>query len=291
MHIVNQKNYADAFIFNNNNNNNDENDIDFNRISNELDILLDDQPVIEPINSKKKTQRNNKNRSSSKKKKLEKTTANLICSSCLKQYTSQAWFARHKCDPKKIKLLVNALANRATDNIETARLFAELPLFDSEAYPPKQHANTNIPNECKSYLDQLRELKSKEFTVLHLNINAVFNKINELNLISDSKLYDIATINESKLDEQVPISFFTNPNYSCLRRDRKGKGGGGLLVFIKRQYSIVKSSDSYKSEVISFQLKINNEKYNFISCYKSPKQNDDDFIDELGNILFELLIF
>lgn len=293
MHLVNQTNYADSISYNNNSG-----DVDLTRISSELSILLDDLPEKDPVKiensasysvkkNKQPNQRKNNNKRTKTLNKLEKKAAKLVCKSCLKEYKSQVWFTKHKCDPNKMKLLVNALADQSAANKVTAELFVELPLCENEHDNQNQQANINKPNEFKSYLDQMRELKTKEFAVLHLNINAVFNKINELNLILETKLYDIVTINESKLDEQVPVSFFTNPNYSCLRRDRKGKGGGGLLVFIMKKYNIIKSSDSYKGEVISFQLKINNKNYNFISCYKSPKSNDDEFIDELGNILFE----
>lgn len=269
-------------------------DVDLNRISNELNNLLEDSPVNEMIvnvsafsscddSSEKALQRNG--RPNKKLNKLEQAK-NYTCKNCSRKYKSRVWFDKHHCNLAKKAMLKEIIAEHLACKT-TMKLFAELPLCDDELVKQTNNTHSSQPMAFKSFLDQLRELKTKEFAVLHLNINSVFNKINDLNQILDSKLYDIVTINESKLDEEVPISFFTNLSYSCLRRDRKGKGGGGLLVFVKKQYNIVKTSDSYKGEVISFQIKINNNHYNFISCYKSPSIDDQEFIDELGNILFE----
>ena len=56
-------------------------------------------------------------------------------------------------------------------------------------------------------------------------------KINEVISLG---IYDIISLNETKLDETIPFSFFSNPNYDILRRKRFWDDGG-LLVLIKKK--------------------------------------------------------
>ena len=58
--------------------------------------------------------------------------------------------------------------------------------------------------------------------------------MSEFYLILKTKIIDIFMINESKLDSNIPSSFYSNPDYKIIRLDREGKGGGGEIVFIRK---------------------------------------------------------
>jgi hypothetical protein len=58
---------------------------------------------------------------------------------------------------------------------------------------------------------------------IHLNKNTIFNKIDDIDTILNLNLYDIVMINETKLDDSVPINYFTHQYYHVLRRDRGGE--------------------------------------------------------------------
>ena len=45
-------------------------------------------------------------------------------------------------------------------------------------------------------------------------------------------------LNETKLDNLIPNSFYKNVNYNILRLDRN-RHGGGILVFIRKEYTYV----------------------------------------------------
>ena len=47
-------------------------------------------------------------------------------------------------------------------------------------------------------------------------------------------------LNETKLDDEIPDSFYTNKHYNSIRRDRGSNRGGGVMVFIRIEYQIVK---------------------------------------------------
>jgi len=60
------------------------------------------------------------------------------------------------------------------------------------------------------------------------------------------------------------------------------------VVLIKNEYKIGKSIKINTFEAIYFQLQINNLPYNFVSCYKSPNDNNENFLCELDDFIFSL---
>ena len=93
----------------------------------------------------------------------------------------------------------------------------------------------------------------KKFIVLYLNINGVRNKVHELDEILNKCNPDAFLIDESKLDELVPVSWYINKKYTCLRldRDREIKGGGGELDFLKKGIIIKKKKDRFRVDLFS----------------------------------------
>lgn len=130
------------------------------------------------------------------------------------------------------------------------------------------------------------ENNSSKFSIFHLNLNSIFNKIDDIDLVLNLNLYDIIMINESELDESVPIDFYSNNYYRIIRRDRGGSTrGGSLLVFIKKASELLFSFNSADFEFIYFELKVNGSLYAFISAYKSPSLKDELFLNALQDFL------
>ena len=157
--------------------------------------------------------------------------------------------------PKTIgKILSTASASKKTALLE------ELPFFNHEEDLSSELAATK---PFINYTERIKKANNNaaNFLLLHLNINSIFNKLHEVDEILNSKEVDVFMINESKLDSTVPASFYSNPNYQIIRLDRTVSGGGGKLVFIKKQYKI-KSYELTKFESIYFQLEINNKPAN-----------------------------
>ena len=76
-----------------------------------------------------------------------------------------------------------------------------------------------------------------KFIFLHLNINSIFNKVYEVDELLNTCKVDAFSINESRLEDGVPTSWYTNKHYACLRLDRDFKGGGGILLFLRNKIS------------------------------------------------------
>ena len=94
-------------------------------------------------------------------------------------------------------------------------------------------------------------------------------------------------MNETKIDESIQHTFFANPNYKIIRHDRN-KAGGGIIVFIRQEYKVIKTVLLNNIEAIYYQLLINSTTVNFISCYKAPVINDISFLDSLEDFIYTL---
>jgi hypothetical protein len=151
-------------------------------------------------------------------------------------------------------------------------------------------------NQDSGYFDEINPFalnKKKKFKVMHLNINSLFSKMNEIDMILQLKQYEIIFLNETKFDCFVPNSFYQNNYYDIIRRDRYfnedliGKKGGGIVIFIKKHYKI-KFIKSLDMEFINLNLTIGALSFNFISAYKSPKTNNFQFLDALEKYMLSI---
>ena len=196
-----------------------------------------------------------------------------ICESCNKKY-----IFKHKC----LKIVKNIVHESETDvsNIFnfSDSFFSDESLFkskesgfdfESTSLPDSFDFNSSSFPEATNWancLDKFNELNPNKIKIMHLNINSVFCKLHELNIILNKLLFDFVFIQESKLCPELPDAFISNTNYGLIRRDRKA-GGGGLLVYYKKSYSILNPLIDSTFETITFSVLLNKTKHTFISSY------------------------
>ena len=65
------------------------------------------------------------------------------------------------------------------------------------------------------------------------NVNRVCNKLDEISLLLNAKCPDIVVFTETWLDANIPDSLIDMPHYFALRKDRKNKMGGGVMMYIR----------------------------------------------------------
>jgi exonuclease III len=98
--------------------------------------------------------------------------------------------------------------------------------------------------------------------MLHHNIRSLNKNLHELDLILKTEIFDIVSLNETKLDDSFPISFYKDPIYIMVRRD-KSRNEGGLLFMIKKDYKIIHQdigeSNEFKIDYIHLKIKIKNK--------------------------------
>lgn len=113
------------------------------------------------------------------------------------------------------------------------------------------------------YLDQIKQFPDQsKFNILHLNINSIQSKLSQIGTIFDLGSFDFFCLNETKLDNKVPLAFYNHRHYNIIRRDRDFGGvtskGGGILAFIKKGYKY-KSNYSPNLEFMSINIKHQSE--------------------------------
>ncbi len=123
--------------------------------------------------------------------------------------------------------------------------------------------------------------KEKKFSILHLNIASLLSKLAEVNEIIDLRLFDLISFNETKIDANSPDPF-NSIYYNVIRRDRNGSGGG-VMIFIRKEYKIIKQIISDHFELIYFQLEVDGLASNFICAYNPHVEYSKDFFDHLEN--------
>ena len=86
------------------------------------------------------------------------------------------------------------------------------------------------------------------------------------------------------MDETIPFSFLSDPNYIVLRRDRF-RDGGGIIVLIKKNIKIVKTEISKNFEGISVGLFSGGKKVNILFSYKPPSLKNREYLDFVENFI------
>ena len=126
---------------------------------------------------------------------------------------------------------------------------------------------------------------AKNTIINHLNINSIRNKFDTLDNIV--KAFDIFLISELKFDNTFPISQFTIGGYKVFRRDRN-RFGGGLILYINENIPCKPLSNHpmfSDLELMAFELHQSKRKWLFLGIYKSPSQNDIEFLRRISLIL------
>ena len=126
-----------------------------------------------------------------------------------------------------------------------------------------------------------RFFKKRGLHFVHLNINSIPSKIEELRQIAKEINSAVIGLSETKLDKTIFDSEIYIPNYSLIRKARNRKGGG-VACYIRS--NICFNSQNYLSdeiENISLDLLLPKTKPISIAIvYKPP--TDNDFLEYLS---------
>ena len=98
---------------------------------------------------------------------------------------------------------------------------------------------------------------------------------------------DIVYLSETYLDSSVPTDYdnFQIPGYSSVRADHpSNEKRGGVLVYYKSYLRLLLIDVKYLYECINFELRIGGKICKFLSIYRSPSQNRDEFEKFLENL-------
>ena len=131
----------------------------------------------------------------------------------------------------------------------------------------------------------------KGFSVCHINVRSLPKNFNEAYVTLDG--FDVITISETWLQEQVASSQLKFPGYSLYRQDRSEgimvkKRGGGIAVYVKEHLqpftSPIPTQNSVTSNLEQYWIEINKPNYKRqIICvvYRPPSGILHKFEEEL----------
>ena len=109
------------------------------------------------------------------------------------------------------------------------------------------------------------------------------SKFHDIEFILRDQFLCALIIIESKLDSDVDSSHFQMKNYQLFRRDRTNKGGGGVMVYIKKSIGITEPTIDLTSlnEIIALKLSLpGNKTIGLIAAYRPPHyQNEESFLE------------
>ena len=222
----------------------------------------------------------------------------LVCSKCNKEFIYEASFSKHtqSCSRKIVVGKKNALKHLAKTHISSVHCDCNDPTDFAIILGDQIEHAFDVPLQfdtvtVQNYEDYIRQLVnfgsvSKNFKILHLNVNSLFSKIFEFQNILETQLYDLIFLNETKLDAHIPNSSFLNINYKLIRRDRTGSGGG-VLVYVKNSVKLRSHAILNDIEAIHMEIELGSSGLaNFFCCYNPNYNGYEDFISCLEAYMF-----
>ena len=132
-------------------------------------------------------------------------------------------------------------------------------------------------------------------SICHWNLNSIsahnYVKLSLLRAYLAFHNFDIICLSETYLnssnspdDETLEIS-----GYNLVRSDHPlNSKRGGVCIYYKNYLPLRIISVNYLSECINFEIMIGNKICNFITLYRSPSQNQDDFQAFIDNLEMNL---
>ena len=212
----------------------------------------------------------------------------LICEHCSKEYKSQAWFVKHKIKCSRPGAVEPACEDDPTANIDLNQAFC----FDESLFDDSMHIIVNDQSFFHDWSARLGTLfdatdSNSIIRVLHLNINSVSSKLDEIEALCASNHFDFIFLQESKIDQSTPDSAIAFANYNVHRRDRTSRGGG-ILCYFKKTYKITNINSSASFESVHYRLQINGKMLNLITAYRPPCFDEETFLKCLDTQLSTL---
>ena len=169
------------------------------------------------------------------------------------------------------------------DNIWHQFTFADDFFEDIDAPSDEQ---TNIDFGTSSSIDHWKVFNKRGLHLIHLNINSLLSKIDELRAIAKKSRAAVIGITESKLDESVTDEEINIDGYELIRSDRN-RHGGGVACYIRNDISF-NPRGNFSSEVenIFLDMLLPKTKPILIGIlYRPPDQSK--FLDKLSTAISE----
>lgn len=161
---------------------------------------------------------------------------------------------------------INALSDSSPNSKKTCDILNPPNIIDKLTYVDSIHAYLNTPG----------------FHIGFLNICHLLPKLDEVKgLLSEHKSLDVFGFCETFLTDDTTDSSIQINNFSCVRRDRKYKRGGGIAVYISDNVPFHRRSDLENSDIESvwIEIKFDKRKPFLLNFVYRPPDSQQVWID------------
>ena len=136
-------------------------------------------------------------------------------------------------------------------------------------------------------MQSLFELPKKGTKVIHLNIQHISNKHDELKYILGNQDVDIMGLTETFLNKNYPSNLIEINGFHHERKDRVERHGGGILAYIKNgtKYKRRKDLESDNIEALWIELQNDFRKKILLSFIYRPPNSCTDWIELFENMV------
>nr|CAH7731414.1 unnamed protein product [Callosobruchus chinensis] len=110
----------------------------------------------------------------------------------------------------------------------------------------------------------------KHLSIAFLNVRSLVPHFANFKTFLENQDFDIVGVSETWLSANVPSDLISIDNYTFIRRDRNGRGGGvGMYVRNTLNFSLILSESNFLLEELWVEVKFNNLTY-IIVLYTTP---------------------
>ena len=114
-----------------------------------------------------------------------------------------------------------------------------------------------------------------KFIFGHLNTRSLNKNFTELKQVLDNTYFDAFAVSESWLTKNTPRDRFMLDNFNILRADRKNRRGGGVSIYLRKQYTkfkVIKIPNVCEfPEMLWVEVTVGQSKIAIGCLYKPPK--------------------
>ena len=131
--------------------------------------------------------------------------------------------------------------------------------------------------------------KVENLTIMFHNICHIVPKIDEIRiLLSDRNAPSIACFCETFLTDTVPDSFLSVSSYSLYRRDRSGRAGGGIVIYVSDVVTSTVRSDLENENIEGLWLDVQYKKFKkTLGVIYRPPSSVTAWFDQFATVLEE----
>ena len=125
------------------------------------------------------------------------------------------------------------------------------------------------------YLDSI--INKSGLKMLHININGLLGKLDFVKLIAERTKFDVFSVNETKIDEDIDDEDISLQGYKIFRKDRN-QYGGGFLIYVSKALESFKMDELEEEHIEGVWAKICLRRSTPIvvgSIYRPPRSGSD----------------